>query len=310
MDLNSDCGNLKLSISNSTIINFTSPLRYNLPMLSPKPIRPVDYLVIGHITKDLSASGHSIGGTAAYAARTANALGCRVGIVTAYAGNLDSDLLEGIKIYNIGADISTTFSNLSTSIGRIQTVHHIAPQIKSHHIPELWRAAPTVHLGPVLHEIDHDIVRSFPDSNLFITPQGWYRSWDENGLISFAEWPEAKFVLNNCKAAVLSIEDLANNEKHAEQVARFVEILVVTKGSEGADLYIDGFKKHYPVEQMEEIDSTGAGDIFAAAFFIHLTQNNDPKEAVKFALNIASDSVKRVGLEGAPSKNDLFQNLT
>jgi hypothetical protein len=183
-------------------------------MFKTKPIKPVDYLVIGHITQDLTASGATIGGTAAYSARTAYALGCRVGIVTAFANGLKSEQLEGIDIYNIGAERSSTFSNLKTPAGRIQTVHHVAPQINYHHIPEVWRSAPIVHLGPVLHEIDYDIVRNFPDSKLLITPQGFYRSWDENGLVDFAEWPEAKFVLINCQAAVLSIEDLDHNKKY------------------------------------------------------------------------------------------------
>jgi len=280
-------------------------------MFKIKPIRSVDYLVIGHITQDLTAVGPTIGGTAAYSARTAHALGCRVGIVTAVAdGLLNTELLEGIDIYNIGAERSSTFSNLNTPAGRIQTVHHVAPQIKYHHIPDVWRTTPMVHLGPVLHEIDHDIVRSFPDSNLFITPQGYYRSWNENGLVSFAEWPEAKFVLNNCQAAVLSIEDLNHNEKYAEQLAQAISILIITKGSEGADLYYEGFKQHYSVEKEEELDSTGSGDIFASAFFIHFKQTKDLDEAVKFALKIAAESVKREGLAGAPSKNDLFENLS
>ena len=279
-------------------------------MFNHKPVRPIDYLVIGHITQDLNSAGKSIGGTAAYAARTANALGCKVGVVTACAEIPESDLLDGVDIYNIGASRSTTFSNLNTSAGRIQTVHHTAPQIKYHHIPEVWRAAPVVHLGPVLHEIDHNIVRNFPDSKIFITPQGWFRNRDEDGLISFAEWPEANFVLNRCQAAVLSIEDLNNNEKYAEQLARSISLLVITKGSDGADMYREGFKRHFTVEKKEELDSTGAGDIFASSFFIHYIQNNDPAEAVNFALQIAADSVKREGLAGAPSKNDLFQKLS
>jgi sugar/nucleoside kinase (ribokinase family) len=279
-------------------------------MFKTKPIRPVDYLVIGHITQDLTASGPTIGGTAAYSARTAHALGCRVGIVTAFADGLKTEQLEGIDIFNIGAERSSTFSNLNTPAGRIQTVHHVAPQINYHHIPEVWRTTPIVHLGPVLHEIDYDIVRNFPGSNLFITPQGYYRSWDDNGLVGFSEWPEAKFVLSNCQAAVLSNEDLNHNEKYAEQLAQAISILIITKGPEGADLYHEGFKHHYSVEKEEELDSTGSGDIFASAFFIYFKQTKDLNEAVKFALKIASESVKREGLAGAPSKNDLFENLS
>jgi sugar/nucleoside kinase (ribokinase family) len=84
----------------------------------------------------------------------------------------------------------------------------------------------------------------------------------------------------------------------------------ITKGPEGADLYNEGFKHSFSVEKEEELDSTGAGDIFASAFFIHYNQIKDTAKAVNFALRIAADSVKREGLAGAPSKNDLFENLS
>jgi hypothetical protein len=47
------------------------------------PLEPVDYLVIGHVAHDLTPQGPRLGGTAAYSALTARALGYRAGIVTA-----------------------------------------------------------------------------------------------------------------------------------------------------------------------------------------------------------------------------------
>ena len=52
------------------------------------PIEPVDYLIIGHVTQDLTPNGPTLGGTASYSALTAKALGLRVGIVTAFAEGL------------------------------------------------------------------------------------------------------------------------------------------------------------------------------------------------------------------------------
>lgn len=278
-------------------------------MLTPKPIQPVDYLIIGHITQDLISSGSTIGGTAAYAARTANALGCRVGVVSAHAEELDNELLDGVEIYNIGAESSTTFSNLDTPAGRIQSVHAIAPVIKYQDIPDVWRKTPLVHLGPVLHEIDHDIVRNFRDSELFITPQGWFRSWDKDGFISATKWPEAKFVLEKCRAAVLSEDDIAKDEQYAQQLSQYIDILIITKGNKGLDLYYQGFKQFFKVKERENVDNTGAGDIFASSFFVHFSRTKDLKSSIEFAQDIAADSVLRTGLNGAPSKNDLFQNL-
>ena len=51
-------------------------------MVSLVPLEPVDYLVIGHVTEDLTPTGPRLGGTAAFAALTARAFGLRTGIVT------------------------------------------------------------------------------------------------------------------------------------------------------------------------------------------------------------------------------------
>ncbi len=54
-------------------------------MFQLTPLEPVDYLVIGHLTRDLTNQGPRLGGTAAYSALTAQALGMRAGIVTTWA---------------------------------------------------------------------------------------------------------------------------------------------------------------------------------------------------------------------------------
>jgi hypothetical protein len=62
--------------------------RYNLFMFSIAPLEPINYLIIGHITRDLLPSGPRIGGTAAYAGLTAQAMGLRVGIITSWGSEL------------------------------------------------------------------------------------------------------------------------------------------------------------------------------------------------------------------------------
>jgi sugar/nucleoside kinase (ribokinase family) len=53
------------------------------------------------------------------------------------------------------------------------------------------------------------------------------------------------------------------------------------------------------------VDATGAGDIFAAAFFIRLFKTRDPWEAARFATLIASRSVTRIGLNGIPTQSEI-----
>ena len=65
-------------------------------MYNLTPLEPVDYLVIGHVTHDLTPSGSRLGGTAAYSALTAQALGMRVGVFTASGTEADLSALQDI----------------------------------------------------------------------------------------------------------------------------------------------------------------------------------------------------------------------
>jgi sugar/nucleoside kinase (ribokinase family) len=61
---------------------------------------------------------------------------------------------------------------------------------------------------------------------------------------------------------------------------------------------------------MSEVDPTGAGDIFAAAFFARLYTTRDPWEAGRFATHLAAFSVTRHGLEGVPTREEIDLCLT
>jgi sugar/nucleoside kinase (ribokinase family) len=61
---------------------------------------------------------------------------------------------------------------------------------------------------------------------------------------------------------------------------------------------------------MTEVDPTGAGDIFAAAFFTRLHATRDPWEAGRFATHLAAFSVTRRGLEGIPNRDEVEICLT
>ena len=60
------------------------------------PLQPVDYLVVGHITQDLTPDGPRLGGTATYSALTARALGLQVGVVTSASEKTSMKAFEGI----------------------------------------------------------------------------------------------------------------------------------------------------------------------------------------------------------------------
>lgn len=281
-------------------------------MYRMSPLEPIDYLVIGHLTQDITPSGLRLGGTAAYSSLTARALGLRVGVLTACQDCLDAVELEsaGVQVVGQRAEVNTTFENIQTPNGRVQVIHNLAPSIDLSMIPEPWRTTPIIHLGPVAREVDPMLARAFPSSFVGLTPQGWMRDWDEQGHVRFSEWPEAAFILQSANAAVMSIEDVRNNEEIVEDMASASRVLAVTEGANGARLYWNGDLRRFRPPSVEEVESTGAGDIFAAAFFYRLSSTRDPWEAARFATQLASFSVLRPGLQGIPTEEEIQTCMT
>lgn len=268
-------------------------------------LEPIDYLMIGHLTIDMTDHGPRLGGTAAYAALTAQALGLRVGIVTSWAQEVQSDLLASIPISNYPTDQSTTFENINTLEGRVQFIFHVAPKLNYNLVPDVWRSAPIVHLGPVAQEVEPSLVRNFGEALVGITPQGWLRTWDKTGRVLLGEWPESTFVLQRAGAAVISLDDLEGDESRVEELATDCRILAVTEGAEGVQLFWNGDVRRFRPPTVEINDTTGAGDIFASAYFIRLYTTRDPWEAARFATQIAAYSVTRAGLAGVPTQEEI-----
>ncbi len=274
-------------------------------MLKRQHLAPIDYLLIGHLTRDLTPQGYRVGGTVAYAALTARRLGQRVGIVTSYADDFYAPVLEDIPVVTLPAEHSTTFENTETPQGRRQYVLARAQPLDYPHIPETWMSTPLVHLAPVAQEVSPNLVRYFPDSFIGITPQGWLREWRADGLVRAGEWPEARFVLGNASAAVFSVEDIDGDESRIEELVHACPVIVVTEGAEGARVYWHGDVRRFRPPAVEVVDTTGAGDIFAAAFFIRLQHTQDPWEAARFATRLAAFSVTRRGLASIPTPQEI-----
>ena len=274
-------------------------------MLELVSLQPVDYLVVGHVAADITPAGVQLGGTVSYSALTARALGLRVGIVTSSGAGAPLQALDGIPIVNVPAEHSATFENIKTSNGRRQIVHHQATSILLEHIPQGWRSAPIIHLAPIACELDSSLAGKLSGSLLGVTPQGWMRAWDENGQVAATAWKNSEQVLRHAGAVVMSVEDINRDLELVEEMAHQTRILCLTEGEAGAVLHWNGDRRRFRPTVVEEVDGTGAGDIFAAAFFVRLYHTRDPWEAARFATQLAAYSVTRVGLNGIPTQAEI-----
>ncbi|MBI3162559.1 MAG: ribokinase [Chloroflexi bacterium] len=278
-------------------------------MLELVSLQPVDYLAVGHVAVDVTPAGMQLGGTVSYSALTARVLGMRVGVVTSSGNDAPLQALDGIHIVNIPSEHSTTFENINTESGRRQILHHQAAPILLAHIPQVWRSAPIIHLAPIASEIDSSLAESLSGSLLGITPQGWMRRWDEKGRVESKAWANSGQALRQAGAVVISVEDIRRDFEIVEEMAHHTRILCVTEGEAGAVLYWNGDRRRFRPLAVKEVDATGAGDIFAAAFFVRLYSTRDPWEAARFATQLAARSVTRPGLDGIPTQNEIEECL-
>ena len=278
-------------------------------MLNPAALEPVDYLVIGHVAHDLTPNGWRLGGTVAYSALTAHALGLRVGVVTAAGRETALAALNDIPVIFIESPQSTTFENIYTEQGRVQYLRSQATRLDFSYVPEIWRRASIVHVGPIANEVDVVLPVDFSPTLFGVTPQGWMRQRAEDGRVSRVAWDHAEPVLQKAGAVVMSREDVNGDDELIEQMAHQTRILVVTESSAGCVLYWNGDRRRFRAPAVHEVDATGAGDVFAAAFFIRLLKTRDPWEAARFATLIASHSVTRVGLNGIPTSQEIEASL-
>jgi sugar/nucleoside kinase (ribokinase family) len=271
----------------------------------PGPHEAPDYLVVGHVTKDLTPSGPVLGGTAVYAGLTAFMLGMRTCVVTSTDPDLNLDPLSELEVISLPSDASTTFENTYEAGKRSQILHAQALPIGLDAIPETWRSSSILHLAPVACEVDPTMVAGCSFTLLGITAQGWMRAWDRRGRVRSCIWNDETSLLQSAGATIISIEDVAGDEGILKDMAQHSRLLVVTTARHGSRVYWRGERRDFTAPEVDEIDSTGSGDIFAACFFFHLHQTGDPWEAARFANRLAAASVTRCGLESVPTAEEI-----
>jgi sugar/nucleoside kinase (ribokinase family) len=267
---------------------------------------PVSYLTIGHVAKDVVPGGHRLGGSVAYAALTAQALGYAPGIVTAHADDVELAPLASFHCHRIASAASTIFENVYGPEGRAQYLRARAANLHPDDVPTEWLRAPILHLAPLDNELDVAAFATFSNVFIGLTAQGVLRGWGDDGRVFKTEWPQAARVLPHFSAVVLSIEDVSGDWALLEKWAQAANVLAVTEGPRGCTVFVNGRgARQIETAPQVEVDPTGAGDIFAAAFFIHLYETQDPWAAARIANHVASVSVTRAGLAGVPTVEEV-----
>lgn len=276
--------------------------------------RTPEYLVIGHICADLHPEGKVVlGGTALYSALTAARLGWRTAVLTRgiYGRSVHGHEVPSLEPYADElsiivqeADSTTMFVNTYTAGRRTQHLPHWAGPIDLRGLPPHWRNAKIVHLGPIAQEIDTKQSGGLTSEFLGATPQGWMRDWPKpgGGRVTTSHLRLPASLVGALDGIVVSDEEIADCRDTVEAVGSR-RLGAITMGDNGSKVIYGGKRTHVAAYKVPVADATGAGDTYAAAFFIKATDRSiSAVKAGQFASAVSALSLTGVGVEHVPSE--------
>jgi 1D-myo-inositol 3-kinase len=278
-----------------------------------------DYTTIGHVTVDVLDDGsRQPGGTAFYSALQAARLGRRALIVTQGSAPEIEDLLEPYRaelaLVVTPAAHTTTLRTSGAGTARRQSVLAWAGPIAE----DVLVDTAILHLAPVARETPSRWRGAA--SFVGLTPQGLVRQWaDADGQISLpapieeagrggsrraagtaaqgVRDPEALDLAARCDAIVVSEQERGSCAGLIATARRTGAVVAVTAGpGPNTILLPEGGVLEPAVPAIESpCDDLGAGDVFAAAFFVALAEGESPERAAALANAAAAVRMQGAG---------------
>jgi sugar/nucleoside kinase (ribokinase family) len=262
---------------------------------------PLDFIAVGHLTVDELSSGLRPGGSALYAGLFAHRQGLRVGLLTSCGADFPYEVLPpDIEVASVPASKTTRFALDYRGDGRRLTLKERAARLEPGHLPPHFAEAGLAYLCPVADEVAPELVQAFPDAAIGVGAQGWCRVWDREGTVTMRPWPDPDPVLSRAQALFLSSDDVAGWEERAIELYQDVPLGALTFAEKGAVLFVNGERHAVPAAPANEVEPTGAGDVFAAAFLVRYNASGDPFEAASYAALAGALTVEAPGIAGVP----------
>lgn len=266
--------------------------------------------VVGPVSWDVVGDHRRPGGTALYAARLCDALEVTAHVL--HTGEVEEalGLLDAHQSHRLGSSTLTLRHDVANGQREQSLLQPALHTLTPDDVPEGWPRPLTLILGPLLSE-DVDVVAfvdEFPEAQVGIIAQGLQRAVLPDGRIAHRAQPSSALI----DAARPNVSVFLSDEEvrlwpvgAIEHLAVRAGRVVVTHGAKGATVYDRlGSRLISPVEAVE-VDATGAGDVFAAAFI--LTIRAGEEFAGRFAAASAAAAVEVQGPGALPSLREILR---
>jgi len=260
-------------------------------------------LIFGNLTIDenVTESGtyRGVGGSSYFAGMVFSNFGHQVTVISPRGKDFPLTQLNSIDLQpKDPVSLSTlTFRNVMTAKGRVQEVLYekSARVYRPKDIPK--RKTDVVIVAPLVDNMDSAFLGSvkekFSRAMRVFLPQGKLRTLTSEGKVVKKQWQSCREIVSQFHIIVYSREDMEKPDEVASLWSSQGTIVIVTKDKDGCSVYIHRKRTDIPgVPEDKIVDSTGAGDIFAASFVHQFAKSREAIDAAKFANLIASHSLR------------------
>lgn len=286
--------------------------------------RPI-LLVVGAASRDLHPTdprGWRLGGTVAYASLAAARLGVRVRALigadpeAARASELDLLRGAGVEMRVVPMQRGPVFDNQETPAGRIQVAHQVSDSLPTAVLPEDWAPSDATLLGPIAGELGDEWATALPsDEFVALTWHGLLRRLAPGQPVELLR-VQREPLAARANALLLSAEDVRAGASAIRDLLADGQRLLLTHGGQGAaEMRVEGDllrgRSIPAVPRRIAVDTTGAGDVFLAAWLAaRLLAPSAPGDRHLAMASIASSlKVAAYGLQGVPGHADVCREL-
>ena len=275
----------------------------------------LDLVVVGNLVVDdlVQADGttrmRQAGGAVIYVALAARLCGLKVGIVSRVGSDYPRSMLDqlaarGIDLAGIqpmeGAGLRLWLLDEGAKrqvVHRLEGPSHGQATPKPADLPDVWRDARAVHLAPMPFEDQLAWVAAMAGRKMASRP---HLSLDPFELLRdpLDRW---RPLLDPLDVFLVSEDELlltGDVESSLRPLLRRQTALVLKQGSQGGVVWHQGERSVWSAQAQRVVDTTGAGDAFAAGFLTGRLRNEGIAQCAESGDRAAALAIGGIGAEG------------
>jgi len=270
--------------------------------------RPLRIGVVGALTIDVNRSRGGaysyMGGGGFYSSLSLSRMGVETVLFTAYGSDMNPEWVEqlerkGVEVYRVELERSIVFENVYQDSSRLQKSSG-EPSRKISVDRSRLTGLSAVHVTPVLNEVDLTVFKELEEAGcrVSIDAQGFIRSSGKNGCVQHVKRMVPENLLAGVGYVHMNVDEqlFFLNRDVKELFEINPEMVVELTNSEHGSMVV--YKQgcfYMPSLEVNTLDPTGAGDVYAAVFLAKHLETGSLLESSLYASACASIKAEKTG---------------